>query len=224
MGKFFSWPVIIILAAMAFIFGQKFFDLGARQEAYQVTQNTKAKTQAAQSGKQTSSDCEVEFTSDNINSDNINQALACAEQGDLKAQRSLAWHYRNNDATEVIKWTTLAAEQGDKGSQNELAKYYNFGVVADKDFVEAFKWASLAAEQGGRLSQSILSVLYETGRGGVTVDLVSAYMWGSLSMGGSSKGLAGRLQAILAERMTADQITEAERLTRKWIEEHPDLE
>ncbi len=55
---------------------------------------------------------------------------------------------------------------------------------------------------------------------GVPRDDVLAYMWFNLAAAsGSNSGQENR--EIVAERMTPDQIAEAQRMARDWMAEHP---
>ncbi len=50
---------------------------------------------------------------------------------------------------------------------------------------------------------------------GVTQDYVHAHMWYSLAAAGGEK-VASKWRDILAEKMTPDQIAEAQKLAREW--------
>ena len=59
------------------------------------------------------------------------------------------------------------------------------------------------------------------GRGdGVPADNVLAYMWFHLSAD-QGNGSALEDMDLIEQRMTPEQIAEAQRLSREWIEEHP---
>jgi hypothetical protein len=65
-------------------------------------------------------------------------------------------------------------------------------------------------------------------QGGVPEDLVSAYMWFNLAEAHEWSddevelyGLPSRSKAAIQGRMTREQIAEAQRLSREWIEAHP---
>ena len=61
--------------------------------------------------------------------------------------------------------------------------------------------------------------MYVTGRG-VPEDNVLAYMWLNLAAAQGYEG-ADESKARAAHRMTREQIAEAQRLSREWIEAHP---
>ncbi len=75
------------------------------------------------------------------------------------------------------------------------------------------------AEQGDALAQFILGLMYTNGDG-VPEDLVYAYMWFNLSAAQGDE-TARNHKDIIEQRMTREQIAEAQRLSREWIEAHP---
>jgi TPR repeat protein len=91
-----------------------------------------------------------------------------------------------------------------------------------KDAAEAVKWYHKAAEQGFAYAQGNLGACYLYGNG-VAKDVVIAYMWADLAAVSSvenarrnARGNAGRLREHLEKRMTAEQIAEAQRMSKKW--------
>ena len=75
-----------------------------------------------------------------------------------------------------------------------------------------------AAEQGFANAQYNLGIMYDTGDG-VPEDDVLAYMWANLAAAQGHEN-AQEIQNIIEERMTREQIAEAQRMSREWIEEH----
>ena len=76
-----------------------------------------------------------------------------AEQGDARAQRSLASMYFNGLGTakneeQAFYWYTKAAEQGDADAQYTLGLMYAEGIGVSKDTDKALFWYSKAAAQG----------------------------------------------------------------------------
>ncbi len=78
------------------------------------------------------------------------------------------------------------------------------------------------AEQGNPIAQYNLGLMYANGFG-VPEDNVLAYMWYNLAaaQGGEAVERAQSNKDTLEERMTREQIAEAQRLSREWIEAHP---
>jgi len=88
--------------------------------------------------------------------------------------------------------------------------------------VEAVHWYRPAAEQGHARAMSNLGVMYDTGRG-VRQDYVEAHMWFNLAasrLTGEQREIAVRGRDSVADRMTRDQIAEAQRLAREWDAAH----
>ena len=88
-----------------------------------------------------------------------------------------------------------------------------------EDDTEAVRWYRLAAEQGYALAQFSLGLMYFTGEG-LPQDLVLAYMWCNLSAAQGNEVARVSKDRIEAQ-MTREEIAEAQRLSREWIEEHP---
>ena len=72
----------------------------------------------------------------------------------------------------------------------------------------------LVAEQGDADAQNNLAVIYSFGLGDAR-DYVQAYLWFSLAVAQGQKQ-ARESRDLLKEKMTLDQIAEAQRLTREW--------
>ena len=114
---------------------------------------------------------------------------------------------------------TRCAEQGHAGAQSLLGLKYARGAGVLEDDAEAVRWYRLAAEQGDAEGQWLLGSMYGSGDG-VPRDDVLAYMWFNLS-GAQGHVSAQESEDIIEQRMTREQITEAQRLSREWIETHP---
>ncbi|MDP6371637.1 MAG: hypothetical protein QF634_03895 [Vicinamibacterales bacterium] len=117
----------------------------------------------------------------------------------------------------------VRAEAGDADAQNNLGFMYDFGEGVPQNYAEAARWFRLAADQGQAGAQNSLGFMYANGRG-VPQDYVQAHMWTNLAVAQSSgedrdQGVENR--DIIAARMTAEQIAEAQRLAREWDATHP---
>ena len=99
---------------------------------------------------------------------------------------------------------------------------YARGEGVPEDDAEAVRWYRLAAEQGNVLAQVRLGWMYATGEAGDggPEDDVLAYMWANLAAAQGSSA-APNVKNIIEERMTREQIAEAQRLSREWLEAHP---
>jgi TPR repeat protein len=79
------------------------------------------------------------------------------------------------------------------------------------------KWYRLAAEQGDVPAKFNLGIMYEMGHG-VPRDYVPAHMWFNLAAGQGDEGAAKERDDIAGNKMTSDQIAEAQHLARAWKE------
>jgi len=157
---------------------------------------------------------------------------SCAEQGYAEAQVQLGFRYDNGegvpeDDAEAVRWYRLSAEQGYVLAQHNLGVMYLNGRGVPQDDAEAVRWFRLAADQGEAEAQASLGTRYAYGEG-VPEDAVLAYMWWNLA---AAQGLeSAQISKDIAEslwtkrqnkRMTREQIAEAQRLSREWLEAHP---
>ena len=141
-----------------------------------------------------------------------------AEQGDVNAQYGLALMYFNGegvpqDFTEAEKWWLLAAEQGHAEAQADLAYMYENGLGV-QDNNEAVKWYRKAAEQGNREARYNLGLMYYIGE-----DIVQAHVWLGIAAALGDENAQIALDKAASE-MTPDQIAEAQRMAREWMEKH----
>ena len=120
--------------------------------------------------------------------------------------------------TELAQLRALA-EQGNAVAQYNLGFRYANGDGVPQDNAEAERWYRLAAYQGHADAQYSLGTLYAGGEG-VPEDHVLAYMWFNLAAAQGNE-IAQENKDIIEERMTREQIAEAQRLSREWIAAHP---
>ena len=111
------------------------------------------------------------------------------------------------------------AETGHAPDQYTLGMIYAEGNDVPEDDAEAVRWYRLAAEQGDALAQTNLGFMYGNGDG-VPRDLVFAYMWFNLSAAQGNE-TAQRNNEMIEQVMTREEIAEAQRLSREWLEAHP---
>jgi len=142
-----------------------------------------------------------------------------AEQGEASAQYNLGGMYYDGDGVakdykEAIKWFRKAAEQGLTNAQNSLGVKYAIGQGVTRDYKEAVKWYREAAEHGYADAQHNLGVMYYDGKG-VTRDYVLSYKWFNIAASGGDESARKGLDA-LEEKMTSEQIAEAQKLSREF--------
>ena len=107
---------------------------------------------------------------------------------------------------------------GDAGAQFNLGLMYADGEGVTQDDIEAVRWLRLAADQGHATAQHNLGVMYQNSRG-VPQDYVEALMWFNLAAApasGYDRDMSLKGRDALAERMTPEQIAEAQRRAREW--------
>lgn len=137
-----------------------------------------------------------------------------AEQGEVEAQYLLGKIYReHNDYKKAIPLLRLAAEQGHAAAQTKIGVMYFTGKELPRDYQEAGRWLRMAADQGDALGQLSCGILLK--ELGEPKDYAAAYMWLTLA---EAKGMkkAAEEREKLAEKMTSEQIAEAQLLMRQW--------
>ncbi|MCE9591122.1 MAG: trypsin-like peptidase domain-containing protein [Planctomycetes bacterium] len=143
-----------------------------------------------------------------------------AEQGNAGAQLNLAIMHAGGEgvpknAALAAKWYTLAAEQGNSTAQYNLALLYAAGDTIPRNTALAVKWYTRAAEQGNAAAQLALGLLYATGEG-VTKNSTEAYVWCNLAAAHGQTN-AATVRDTLEKSMTPEQITEAQRLSSRFM-------
>ena len=106
------------------------------------------------------------------------------------------------------------ADQGHAGAQYNLGVMFANGQGVPQNDAEAMKWYRLAANQGNARAQNDLGVMFATGQG-VPQNYEQAHMWFNLA-GAEGKPDGNRNRDGVAEKMTAAQIAEAQRLAAEW--------
>ena len=146
--------------------------------------------------------------------------LKAADQGDASAQKALGLCYARGDGVatnfvEAAKWYHKAADQGDASAQYKLGLFYFIGRGVPSDYAEAVKWYRKAAEQGDSGAQCQLGIMFEDGKG-VPQDYIEAYKWYNLAAAGGVAKVS-EFRSLLAEKMTPEQIAEAQRRSAKFV-------
>jgi TPR repeat protein len=144
-----------------------------------------------------------------------------ADSGDTSAQSLVGDLYYNGvgapqDYAEAAKWFLLAAEKGSPFAQARIGMMYSYGEGVSQSDVNAVSWFDLAAKQGYAPAQIGLGMMHQHGSDDVK-DNVSAHMWFNIASVNKSKN-GKRLRDEVAEEMTGDQISEAQRKARICME------
>jgi TPR repeat protein len=142
-----------------------------------------------------------------------------SDQGKATGQFLLGVMYCNGqgvsqDYKEAAKWFRKAAAQGNASALSYLGVMYYGGVGVPQDYKEAAKWFRKAAAQGHANAQYNLGVMYGNGLG-VPQENIRAKMWFNLSAA-QGDDIAREARNRVAKRMTADQISQAQKLAREW--------
>jgi S1-C subfamily serine protease len=155
-----------------------------------------------------------------------------AEQSNANAQGRLGMMYLTADGvernySEAFKFCSKAADQGEELGLKGLSVCYDGGFGVPIDYVKAVKITRRFAEAGDKNEQRNLGMNYEQGHG-VTQDFVEAYKWYNLAaanedvswekiLEGNRLETASSMRDRLAQRMTPEQIADAQQLSREFV-------
>ena len=92
--------------------------------------------------------------------------------------------------------------------------YYN-GEGVPQDYKASVKWFRQSAEQGFAKAQYNLAYMYGNGYG-IPQDYVFAHMWFNIAASNGNEDASGNRNKV-AERMTTEQIAEAQKLARECV-------
>ena len=110
----------------------------------------------------------------------------------------------------------LLAEQGNAEAQLNLGIRYANGEGVIEDDAEAVKLYRLAAKQGLARAQNYLGIMHANGDG-VPQSNVRAYIWWSVAAAQGQED-AKRNTGLVTERLTPDQLTQAQQIATRCIE------
>ena len=125
-----------------------------------------------------------------------------------------------DDPLEKLAPTELKkqVEQGDAGGQYNVGRRHYDGDGVPQDYSKAVKWFSMAAEQGHRIAQCNLGTMYKEGQG-LVQDYIQAHKFFNLAasnLKGEERETAVKSRDEVAEKMTPEQVAEAQRLAVEW--------
>ena len=121
---------------------------------------------------------------------------------------------------EAGKWFRKSADMGYSSAQYNLGIMYEYGQTVEEDHAKAMILYLKAAEQGEAAAQFAIGLMYDKAIG-VDKDPIQAYMWWQISGEGHPHAIHNR-DSIAAE-MTAQQISEGQRLAQAWLDARPGL-
>jgi TPR repeat protein len=142
-----------------------------------------------------------------------------ADGGSTMAQRVL---FEMSGSEQRLEALLARAEEGHSAFQVEVADSYRFGIGVPKDIDLAIRMYERATAARDDYAAYALGNIYAGGETG-TVELSRAYMWYSIAeqVASDEDEELRRLKIETSKGMTSDQIAEAERMAREWLEAHP---
>ena len=150
----------------------------------------------------------------------VDEILQKASSGDANAQCLMGRKYLEGDGViedfaEALQWYRKAADQGVAEGQDMVGYMIGEGIGVTQNNLEAVKWHRKAAEQGLGAAQLNLSVCYYNGAG-VIQDFIYAHVWSNLAAALGTEG-ADEMRKRVAEKLSFEQITEAQRIAREYL-------
>lgn len=150
----------------------------------------------------------------------LKEVTPLAKAGHADAQHLLGLMYYMGrgvarDYKQALVWHRKAAVQGKADAQYVVGAMYYTGNAVPADPSAAVPWFRRAAEKGHAEAQHALGLMYRYHAAGLPQDHVLAYMlWNLAAAGGNANATQHR--ADIAKHMTAEQIEEAQALSRGW--------
>lgn len=160
-----------------------------------------------------------------------------AKRGYIEAQFQLAeaLHHRDNTAQDsegALKYYLTAAKNKHAGAQYMLGAIFDMALIGlthpsahysenafeDRDKI-AIEWYTKAAEQCHPKAGYQLGLHYSRGDG-VPRDKVEAYKWFGISVSCGDNRLSQGSQNSVGERLTPEQVSEAQSRIAAWLEKH----
>ena len=131
--------------------------------------------------------------------------------------------YDKGDYAAAVQIYRSLADKGDPRAQNNLCAMYSQGMGVVQDYEAALLWCRKAADQGNPASQYNLGRMYFDASW-MPADYVQAYKWFNLAAGLADqtkerdvRDAAMTYRSLVAAKMSAAQIAEAQKLTREWL-------
>ncbi|MEO8126504.1 MAG: tetratricopeptide repeat protein [Bryobacteraceae bacterium] len=151
------------------------------------------------------------------------QSLRLAQTGDPVAQYDFALMCERGEGipqnhTEAVRWFRLSAARDYAPAQLFLGLMYASGKGVAQDYRLALLWLHLAAEQDDQTAQFYLGGLYFSSTA-LPQDYTQAYKWFTLA--GRHDASRPKMLEPLAEKMTADQLMDAQSQIRHWNPRRP---
>ena len=140
---------------------------------------------------------------------------ASADPGDPEFDKGYE-AFTSRDYKTTLTWWHKAAEMDHARAQNGLGVLYRDGDAGEPDNKRAAYWFRRSAENGYAFAMYSLAILYRDGDGVVQND-VEAHMWFELASTINYDPKAKFQRGLVARRMNAEQVADAERRAQLWI-------
>ena len=162
----------------------------------------------------------------------IEELRSRAEAGEVDAQTELGDRYSLgegvvDDDAEAVRWYRQAADRGYAPAQVDIGLMYDIGAGVEQDWAEALGWYKRAAKQRYPMGLAFLGQMHRDGKG-VPKDGIEAYKWFSLAttyrvdvIRPAGSDIYRRDRELVSGRLTPNQLAEAQRRAREFIEAHP---
>lgn len=149
---------------------------------------------------------------------------AAAGQGLAEAQFHLGQMYGRGEGVALDRrtatlWYRKAADQGHLQALYYMGYRAQHGKGMPQSLTEAVGWYQKAAEGGQAEAMAGLGTLSQQGQG-VPQNLVEAYKWFNLAAVSGHKPFQ-TLRDRVAQRLSAGQLAEGQRLASEWVQRHP---
>jgi TPR repeat protein len=145
-------------------------------------------------------------------------ALCLASSAKADAVSAGKRAFARHDYVRAASLLLVEAERGSPAAQTYLGYMYQYGLGVPRDYVLATSWLNQAAAQGEPTGQFLLGLLFDKGYG-VPQDWVQAEVWLNLAAahaGGPQRDYFERVRDAVAQKLTLDQLAEAQRRASAW--------
>jgi uncharacterized protein len=142
--------------------------------------------------------------------------LACNARADELSAGLRA--YQSHDYIRAAPLLLAEAERSVPIAQTYLGYMYQNGLGVPRNYTVAASWLNQAAQQGEPTAQFLLGLLFDKGYG-VPQDWVQAEVWLNLAASrasGKEREYWARVRDAVAQKLTLDQLAEAQQRAFAW--------
>src|SRR5271165_5405073 len=127
--------------------------------------------------------------------------------------------YARHDYVGAAPLLLAEADRGSAIAQTYIGYMYQNGLGVPRNYEVAAGWLNEAAHQGTPTAQFLLGLLFDKGYG-VPQDWVQAEVWLNLAASqasGRQRDYWARIRDAVADKLTLDQLAEAQRRALAWV-------